>query len=903
VLQASRRLPGIRFEAQPPPPTVVLPRMDVTGFVGFAVSGPIDRPVPIEDAAQFAAVFGADLPIAWDARRGETSCAALGPAVRSFFRNGGRRCFVVRVAGEGARSTAFQLPGLIAIAGEGARHAMLQARSPGTWPDEIRVAVSVASSPLIVRPLSLRIGAFEIVSPAADAVQPGDLIRLPLQDWTLLATVGTATPLRSAQTWTVERERITVIRVDADELLWTQSAALLPGAAWRVGWIGPTGAASRAAAEVVEVRDRILLHVVTGFEQAPAIGSLIRLEDDDSEVWARVDDRERDGERTLLAFEAQRIRRSLPTGLPRSRARRAAQRVALELWADDGSYTRIGGLGFGATHPRFIADLPTDEALYEHATDAQYEETRELWRAAGQPRFPLAGPAERPKAYFPIAASLLPGPWLGALPPAGTPHRRNGLEDFRSSVFIDPRLEAVRASTLLGQADHIRSGIDQGESPRLHGVHALLGVDEVTLVAVPDAAHAGWSTVHPPTPGSPRVKEGGGQLDRGAFAECASTELRPPELTHTGDPAASTLSLAWDAAPTGGEVEVEEATDADFETAVEIYRGTRDELDIGARPSGAYWYRARFVVGSSVGPYSAIGPIGAASAPLALLRSPERYTDGVLVSVHRALVRMCSARGDLFAVLSLPEHYREEAALGHAATLRSGRAWPRTDVPPLGVGEAFALSYAALYHPWLVIANEDRPGEMRRVPPDGAAAGVFAGRAMDRGAWVAPANVAFLDVVALSPALASERRLELLQAQVNVVEQTPRGFLTLASDTLAVDAEVRPVNVRRLLQLLRRLALRHGETYAFEPNGEVLQGSAQQGFEAVLGALFRLGAFSGSRPDEGFRVVTGTPPNTRQSADNGQLIVELRVAPSRALAFLTVRLVRAGDGRLRVEAA
>ena len=89
---AARRLPGIRFEAQPPPSPDVLPRMDVAGFVGFAASGPIGIPVPVEDAAQFAHVFGVDAPLAWDSDRGEQAYAFLGPAVRAFFRNGGRRC-------------------------------------------------------------------------------------------------------------------------------------------------------------------------------------------------------------------------------------------------------------------------------------------------------------------------------------------------------------------------------------------------------------------------------------------------------------------------------------------------------------------------------------------------------------------------------------------------------------------------------------------------------------------------------------------------------------------------------------------------------------------------------------------------------------------------------------------
>src|ERR1051325_4704300 len=97
VARTSRRLPGFRFEAQSPQIAEALPRMDVAVFVGFAASGPLHLPVPVEDATEFAAIFGEDAPLVWDKERGEQLFAYLAPAVRAFFRNGGRRCWGVRV--------------------------------------------------------------------------------------------------------------------------------------------------------------------------------------------------------------------------------------------------------------------------------------------------------------------------------------------------------------------------------------------------------------------------------------------------------------------------------------------------------------------------------------------------------------------------------------------------------------------------------------------------------------------------------------------------------------------------------------------------------------------------------------------------------------------------------------
>ena len=62
-------------------------RTDVTGFVGIAQRGPLHLPVKAETWNQFQSVFGGFIPQAY-----------LSYAVDGFFANGGRTCWVVRVA-------------------------------------------------------------------------------------------------------------------------------------------------------------------------------------------------------------------------------------------------------------------------------------------------------------------------------------------------------------------------------------------------------------------------------------------------------------------------------------------------------------------------------------------------------------------------------------------------------------------------------------------------------------------------------------------------------------------------------------------------------------------------------------------------------------------------------------
>ncbi|MFZ2359985.1 MAG: hypothetical protein WA040_11645, partial [Anaerolineae bacterium] len=100
------RLPGVYFLPPAQPATLALPRLDVAAFVGFAQRGPLHTPVAVEDVDTYRALFGGDVALARDREPALPAAsivrAHLPEAVAAFFRNGGRRCFVVRVAGSDA---------------------------------------------------------------------------------------------------------------------------------------------------------------------------------------------------------------------------------------------------------------------------------------------------------------------------------------------------------------------------------------------------------------------------------------------------------------------------------------------------------------------------------------------------------------------------------------------------------------------------------------------------------------------------------------------------------------------------------------------------------------------------------------------------------------------------------
>src|SRR5262245_44315299 len=120
--------------------------MDIAVFVGFAAEGPLHVPVVVESATEFASIFGEDALVAWDPARGAAVYAHLGPAVRAFFRNGGRRCWVVRVAGEQASANVFPISGLLRASGDEVRPAVARSRAKGSFSDGLRVGAALLAT-------------------------------------------------------------------------------------------------------------------------------------------------------------------------------------------------------------------------------------------------------------------------------------------------------------------------------------------------------------------------------------------------------------------------------------------------------------------------------------------------------------------------------------------------------------------------------------------------------------------------------------------------------------------------------------------------------------------------------------------------------------------------------------
>lgn len=808
-MPASTRLPGIQFDVVAPPALQALVRMDIAAFVGFAASGPLHQAVTVEDILHFEEIFGTDVVIANDASTNQPVYACLPSAVRAFFRNGGSRCWVVRVADRNsAQTNRFAIPGLWELQANATTQAYAQARSEGSWSDNVAVGTALRSLSIAVASFTEDPRAIDLWLTSSGDVVPGDLLKFSFGD--------------------------------PKNALWLFVDAVTP-----VTDVSPPLGLKRGR-----------LVTVTGSHS----------------YWQL-----QDSPPSLQSFPV-------------------CERVTMDLFVQSDSQAwSMPDLGFAPSHPRYWAGLPTDAVLYGPGP------LEGLAAEAAHPRFPLAG-IDANAFYLPLGIGLLPeqfaGPHFANAPDAIV---RDGLANFDASLFLDPSLAGTTSIDLLNEAYYIQY---QSPQPRnLSGIHAALSIDEATIIAAPDAIQRGWFQIgsepleSPPESSPLAHPEWWHFLDcnkqqpipitdappAGQFEPCNLLILAPPFLW-ISEVKAGRYTLTW--TPLANAVDtLEESLDPNFATANVIYQGSSGKVSLYNRPAGDYYYRIKRQIGAISSNYS--NGVGfRVGGPTAWQTYPaSQYQDDTLLAIHQALLRMCAARGDMFAVLAMPQHYRESEAMTHASELKSA----------LGAAEQNVYSFGALYHPWLIGREEDDLLNLRPTPPDGTMAGIIAMRCLERGPWISPANEPLHGVVDLTPPVLKSSRQELQDAQINLVRQEPSGFLCLCELTLSDNPDLSPINVRRLMSFLRKTALQVGVDYVFEPNSDEFRRGVQRGFETLLDRLLQLGAFAGRTAGDSFQVVTDSSLNTRRAMDKGQFFVELRVAPSVPMRFLTIRLLQTAD--------
>jgi phage tail sheath protein FI len=165
---AANLAPGAYFEpADSVVPAIRALRTDIAGLVGIAERGPLHSATPVESWRQFQGTFG-----------GFLGSGYLAYAVKGFFDNGGRKCYVVRVADRDLAASASIVLMDSQVPQQKAAW-RIEASSPGVWGNQLAVQLRTthrAQTRTVVQPDVSDPGSSKVVS--VINFERGTLVRL-----------------------------------------------------------------------------------------------------------------------------------------------------------------------------------------------------------------------------------------------------------------------------------------------------------------------------------------------------------------------------------------------------------------------------------------------------------------------------------------------------------------------------------------------------------------------------------------------------------------------------------------------------------------------------------------------------------------------------------------------------
>lgn len=213
--------------------------------------------------------------------------------------------------------------------------------------------------------------------------------------------------------------------------------------------------------------------------------------------------------------------------------------------------------------------------------------------------------------------------------------------------------------------------------------------------------------------------------------------------------------------------------------------------------------------------------------------------------------------------------------------------------------QQFDSKYAALYHPWVTIADPF-PASLASIrqypiPPSGHMLGIFARVDNERGVHKAPANEVVRNITGLSRYFSKGEQdiLNPYPANINIVRDfriNNRGIRVWGARCITSDNDHKYVNVRRLLIFLEDSIDRGLQWVVFEPNAEELWARVRRAVSNFLTTVWRNGALEGATVEQAFFVKCDRTTMTRDDIDNGRLICVIGVAPVKPAEFVIIRI-------------
>lgn len=244
------------------------------------------------------------------------------------------------------------------------------------------------------------------------------------------------------------------------------------------------------------------------------------------------------------------------------------------------------------------------------------------------------------------------------------------------------------------------------------------------------------------------------------------------------------------------------------------------------------------------------------------------------------MIDYAELRKDLFLIMTTPAGYSASRAVD----------FKRIDFPR-------RTKYAAYYWPWIRVTDPTNAAKTLTVPPVAHVAGIYARTDSTRNVGKAPGGVvdgALQFLVGLETNPDKGERDTVYPARINPLINTPQtGLAVWGVRTSSVTNDVlRYVNAVRLFQFVEKSIFNSTQGFVFESITSNLYSQIKTTVDSFLLNLFNTGHFAGSTPDQAFFVIVDSTNNPVEVINQGQVVVDIGIAPNRPGEFIRFRFAQ-----------
>jgi hypothetical protein len=243
-----------------------------------------------------------------------------------------------------------------------------------------------------------------------------------------------------------------------------------------------------------------------------------------------------------------------------------------------------------------------------------------------------------------------------------------------------------------------------------------------------------------------------------------------------------------------------------------------------------------------------------------------------VIEVQKAMIDHCENMRYCFAVLDAPPEL----------TVQQVVDWRK---------EAnFDSSYAAMYYPWIQVADFES-GRVKPFPPSAHVVGVYNRVDDERGVHKAPANELLRGALGVQRDLTRGELGMLNPIGINAIQSRPnQGIRIWGARTLSSNQSWRYISVRRLFIYVEASMDQGLQWVVFEPNDQDLWARVRRDVTSFLRMVWRSGALFGSNEEDAFYVKCDGELNNSDVREAGQLIIEVGLCPVKPAEFVIFRI-------------